>query len=98
MEIIRIAKLENNKHKNVLIIIKFDIKDEISFKNITVAKSTDDNIANLISNADVIIIDEIGSMTEGVELVHLANLGKQVYYTAQRLDPDMPFDRIIEVD
>lgn len=97
MEVIRIAKLKDNKHKNVLIITKFDIKDEISLENITVAKSTDDNIADLIANANIILIDEVGSLIEDIELIHLANIGKQVYYTAQTLRADMPFDEVIEI-
>ena len=98
MKIVEIANNEGNNNKNVLIIRRFSIEGLLPIDNIIVAKSSDENISSLILNADVIIIDEIGSMIEGVELVHLANLGKQVYYTAYRLESDMPFDKVIEVN
>lgn len=99
MKVIEIANQQGeDNHKEVLIITQFPFEDVLSLDNIVLAKASDENITNLINSAEIILIDEVGTMIEGVELVYLSNLGKEVYYTAQRLEEDMPYDEIIDIE
>lgn len=99
MKVIEIANQQGeDNHKKVLIITQFPFEYLLSLDNIVLAKASDENITNLINNAEIILIDEVGTMIEGVELVYLSNLGKEVYYTAQRLAEDMPYDEIIDIE
>lgn len=97
-KIIELANSTGENGKEVLIIRPYPVEGLLEIDNITLTQAADENLVHLIDNADVILIDETGTMLEGIELVYLDNLGKNIYYTAQRLEQDMPYDEIIEVD
>lgn len=101
-KLVEIANKESIDFKKVLIITLFntELPGLLTNDNIIIVLSSDENLQELMRNADIIMIDDTPFVLaeNRVDLGVLVSLNKEIYYTIQILDPKIPYDNIIEVN